>query len=225
MGPDLEVFRPGQGYGLPPVQEPHKEEIMKRRLVFLLSALWCVSGYAASLTPVTTGVQQTRSLPVLVRVNSHGQVTEVMPAYPLSPRVDRLVRKSLDAMVTKPATYHGRPVASQAVVNLALQPATDTNGSRVVRCSFVSIRPVPTGEWYWMRLDGRRLALAEVGGTGLYEYHRRPRFPEQHFRIPASQAVHPGPSAVPTQTANAMTSSMRFSSSASRVTSRASRGH
>src|SRR5690348_2236478 len=44
-----------------------------------------------------------RVLPVLVQVDSHGQVREVSSSVALSPQYDRMLRQTLDQMITQPA--------------------------------------------------------------------------------------------------------------------------
>ncbi|MGB3268863.1 MAG: hypothetical protein WBA65_02805 [Rhodanobacter sp.] len=102
-----------------------------------------------------------RVLPVLVQVNARGKVTDASPAMKLSPRLARLLRENLDEMISQPAVdRHGRPVSSQFVINLALQAASRAEGAYDARFAYVSASPVPAGSWYWVHIDGHRLALA-----------------------------------------------------------------
>lgn len=99
--------------------------------------------------------------PVLVQVNAQGKVTDASPAYPLSPKLGRLLRANLDEMIAKPATdKHGKPVASQFIMNVALQAEPLPSGDYSARFGYVSTAPVPAGSWYWVHIDGHRLALA-----------------------------------------------------------------
>jgi hypothetical protein len=98
-------------------------------------------------------------LPVLVQVDSHGKVTAVSPSIELSPRFERLLRQTVDELITKPASDHGRPVASQFVMNLALGTSPRSDGAYDARFAYVSMSPVPSGSWYWVHVDGHRLAL------------------------------------------------------------------
>jgi hypothetical protein len=100
-------------------------------------------------------------MPVLVQVNSHGKVTEASPAFELSPKVARLLRTNLDEMITGPAIdKRGRPMSSQFVINLLLQASPQGNGNYDAHFTYQSTAPVPPGSWYWVHIDGRRLALA-----------------------------------------------------------------
>ena len=59
-----------------------------------------------SLNEFPTGI-----MPVLVQVDAHGRVTDASPPTSLSPQLDRLLRKNLAEMVSKPATdRHGHPI-------------------------------------------------------------------------------------------------------------------
>lgn len=101
-----------------------------------------------------------RVLPVLVQVDSHGQVRQVSPSVELAPQYDRMLRQTLDQMITQPAKDHGRPVASQFVINLGLQTTAREDGRYDAHFVYVSASPVPAGSWYWVHIDGHRLALA-----------------------------------------------------------------
>lgn len=98
-------------------------------------------------------------LPVLVQVDSHGRVTDVSPSVELAPRYDRLLRQALDEMITQPAKDHGRPMSSQFVMNLALRTTPRADGRYDAKFVYVSTSPVPAGSWYWVHMDGHRLAL------------------------------------------------------------------
>jgi hypothetical protein len=111
-------------------------------------------------------------LPVLVQVNAHGKVTDASPATELSPRLRRLLLQNLDEMIVKPATEHGRPVSSQFVANLVLRTTPRAEGSYDAQFAFVSSSPVPSGSWYWVHIDGHRLALASRDSI-----HRGARIP------------------------------------------------
>lgn len=99
-------------------------------------------------------------LPVLVQVNAHGKVTDASPAMELPPRLHRLLLQNLDEMIVKPATEHGRPVSSQFIANLVLRTTPRAEGDYDAQFVYESISPVPSGSWYWVHIDGHRLALA-----------------------------------------------------------------
>ena len=101
----------------------------------------------------------THVLPVLVQVNTHGKVTDVSPAVELTPHYQRLLRSTLDEMISRPASDHGKPVASQFVINLGLQAKPRDDGKYDVSFFYVAAQPVPAGHWIWQHEDGHRLAL------------------------------------------------------------------
>lgn len=128
--------------------------------------LWLALGLlTASATAVSGGASGSDSapphiLPVLVQVDSAGKVTDMSPSVRLSPKFDRMLRDSLDRMISKPATDHGRPISSQFVVNLAVDVVPRDDGDFDARFAYVSAKPVPSGHWYWYHREGQRLALA-----------------------------------------------------------------
>ncbi|WEN14366.1 hypothetical protein PY254_14155 [Rhodanobacter sp. AS-Z3] len=130
------------------------------QLTVVLSTLALCSGTAAAAS-ASLNQFNSKVMPVLVRVNSQGKVTEASPAVELTPKIRRLMRANLDEMIRTPATdKHGRPIASQFVINLALNTAPSTNGNYDAKFAYVSTSPVPAGSWYWVHLDGVRVALA-----------------------------------------------------------------
>jgi hypothetical protein len=101
-----------------------------------------------------------RVMPVLVHVDAKGKVTDVSPSTELSPRFNRLLLQSLDEMINQPAVVHGRPTDSQFIINLALQVSPRKEGDYYAQFAYVSSSPVPPGSWYWVHVNGHRLALA-----------------------------------------------------------------
>lgn len=131
---------------------------MKRYGTLLLLGTLC-AGQAAMATQMSINQFTPRVMPVLVQVDRHGKVTDVSPSVELAPRYDRLLRTTLDQMITRPANDHGRAVASQFVINLGLQTSPRPDGNYDARFVYVSTSPVPPGSWYWVHIDGHRLAL------------------------------------------------------------------
>ncbi|MEO6800868.1 MAG: hypothetical protein ABI178_13100 [Rhodanobacter sp.] len=145
--------------------------------VTVLGVLLACSG-AAAASSGSLDEFQPKVLPVLVQVNSHGQVTNASPAIELSPNVNRLLRANLDEMINKPAhDKHGQPMSSQFVINLAVQAAPLGNGQFDARFAYVSATPVPAGSWYWVHIDGHRLALARQDSR-----YRQPSMHDQYDR-------------------------------------------
>jgi hypothetical protein len=134
---------------------------MKRfRIMVLLGTLTAAQGaLATQQTSMSINQFTPRVLPVLVQVDRHGKVTDVSSAVQLEPRYDRLLRQTLGEMITRPANDHGRAVASQFVINLGLETSPRSDGNYDARFVYVSTSPVPPGSWYWVHIDGHRLAL------------------------------------------------------------------
>ncbi|UGB37164.1 hypothetical protein [Frateuria soli] len=138
----------------------------------LLGSLAAAQGAAA--TSMSLHQFTPKVLPVLVQVDSHGKVTQVSPSIELAPRYERLLRQSLDQMITRPANDHGRPIASQFVINLGLETTARPDGNYDARFVYVSTSPVPPGSWYWVHVDGHRLALRSRDADTRQRFFRRP---------------------------------------------------
>ncbi|HEY0198916.1 MAG TPA: hypothetical protein VGC19_10315 [Rhodanobacter sp.] len=136
-----------------------------------------------------------RYMPVLVQVDSKGKVTDVSPSTDLSPRFSRLLHQNLDEMITQPATDHGRPVSSQFVINLALQVSPRKEGDYLANFAYVSSSPVPNGSWYWVKINGHRLALANRNDFGRTQrmYFNQTRGGYQPTNVPNSYQHAPTP--------------------------------
>ena len=146
--------------------------------------------------------------PVLVQVNAQGKVTEASPAYQLTPKLHRLLRANLDEMIRKPAVdKHGKPIPSQFIMNLAVRTEPRAGGDYDAWFAYVSTKPVPPGSWYWVHLDGDRLALASQG----MRFHRgmRPELPVRHYndgyRPTYRGSSQPAPAVMPAPTAQSTT--------------------
>ena len=100
------------------------------------------------------------ALPVLVRVDKQGRVTDMQPARRLRPNMRRLLRKTLDQMIVSPAMRHGRAVRSQFVMQLAVEASKQADGKYKVHFEYVSSMPVPLLPLHWIRTEGDRLALS-----------------------------------------------------------------
>lgn len=161
---------------------------MKPFCAFLLLGT-LVAGQSALATSMSLNQFTPKVLPVLVQVDSHGKVTQVSSSIELSPRYDRLLRQSLDEMITRPANDHGRPVASQFVINLGLQTTPRPDGNFDAKFVYVSTSPVPAGSWYWVHIDGHRLALRSRNADMRQRFFRQP--PNYHWPTPPPRYYPP----------------------------------
>ncbi|MEO8747597.1 MAG: hypothetical protein ABI379_08070 [Rhodanobacter sp.] len=141
-------------------------------------------------------------LPVLVQVNAHGKVTSASPSTELPPRLTRLLLENLNGWIAGPALVHGKPVSSQFIMNLALEVTPRPTGDYYANFAYVSTSPVPPGSWYWIHIDGHRLALANRNGF---------RGPQQNrFHLPRVPGYIPmKPTLPPAQPVPNMSGSMR----------------
>lgn len=137
---------------------------MKRYLFVAFVGLAFAGATASVLAGQQKNVQR-RVIPILVHVNRQGQVTEANPAYHLRPSFQKLLRSTLDKMITKPAMDHGHPISSQFVINLAMELTPQPDGKYGVRFSYVSSKPLPSGQWNWARTSDHRLALQDASAA------------------------------------------------------------
>lgn len=138
---------------------------MKRCLTLMLF-LFAGVMFASVASARPEKAPERRIVPVLVHVDSHGKVTDISPAYPFRPGMSRVLEKTLDKMITKPAMSHGHPISSQFVINLALDFVPQGNGKYGVKFSYVSSKPLPSGQWSWVHKDNHQLALQDRSNLG-----------------------------------------------------------
>lgn len=136
---------------------------MKKSIVLAMAGLIAFTGSSVEASAVSLLGPRPMVLPVLVRVTAKGEVTDISPARELTPRFDHLLHADMRALQVVPATYHGRSVSKQVVINLALKFEPREDGRYRARFAYVSTTPVPSGQWYWVHLDNHRLGLAQRG--------------------------------------------------------------
>lgn len=144
---------------------------MKRFPMIAIAGMLAAGGSAAMAASWSLSDFTPRIMPVLVHVNASGKVTDASPAIELTPGMRRLMLQNLNELITKPATEHGKAVSSQLVVNLALKVEPRESGDYLAQFAYVSSSPVPSGSWYWVKIDGHRLALASRD-----DFNRQDRF-------------------------------------------------
>lgn len=141
------------------------------------------------------------ALPVLVRVDKQGRVTDMQPARRLRPNMRRLLRKTLDQMIVNPATRHGRAVSSQFVMQLAIDASKQPDGKYKVHFAYVSSMPVPLLPLHWIRTEGDRLALSTTPSfNGDWRRRRYEEFINRgryNPRIPGARNPNPSPGQTP----------------------------
>ncbi|RDJ00350.1 hypothetical protein DVT68_05995 [Dyella solisilvae] len=172
---------------------------MKRSHVVMLVGALSVMGSAATASTTSGALNPfpQRVLPVLVQVNSSGKVTSASPALALEPKMSRLLSQNLSEMITKPAESQGRPVASQFILNLQLEATKRPDGRYDAHFVSVSTQPVPAGNWHWVDIEGRKLALA--GPDGLTPL-QRDRLQEPPTPRDNSNRYSPATNAAPSST-------------------------
>lgn len=161
---------------------------MRTPWILAIAAALLISGNAFAQNMSLTQFPH-RVEPVLLKVDTQGAITSMSPAYKLTPKLENLLRSNLGEMISKPATDKaGKPISSQFIMNVALDAQKRADGNYDVRFAYVSTSPVPPGSWYWLHLDGDRLALAsqDMRPHGMripierYRDSYRPELPRNH---------------------------------------------
>lgn len=163
---------------------------MKRFPMMAFAGMLAVGGGAAMAASWSLNDFTPRIMPVLVQVNANGRVTDASPAVELTPSIKRLMLQNLDELITKPAITHGKAVSSQLVINLALKVEPSENGDYLTRFAYVSSAPVPSGSWYWVKVDGHRLALASRSGVNRRDHFQSDTSRGRGYRAMNSRIPH-----------------------------------
>lgn len=133
---------------------------------------------------------QQRVLPVLVKLNAQGRVTDVNSASRLPPKIDRLLRTNITELFGGPdntAAPGNSDSSRQFIANMTT--VATPNGSedlQTVHFALVSTQAVPSGNWYWAHMDGRRLALVNRNLPSANRMQREPSDRSQNGRSPTN---------------------------------------
>ena len=105
-------------------------------------------------------------MPVVVQVDAQGQVTDILPSEQLTPRLQKMLVKQLDAWIIKPATVKGHPVGSRFIVEVAMQAKPRKDGNYDASFVYVKSLAMPFGGVvHWNVINGG-LELALVSDMG-----------------------------------------------------------
>ncbi|MGB8635503.1 MAG: hypothetical protein WCD66_02365 [Rhodanobacteraceae bacterium] len=133
----------------------------------LAISLVCAGSLQAMAGPASGDKQ--RVIPVLVNVNTKGEVTRIDPAVTLRPVISKALQQTVKGMIHKPAMKDGKAISSQFVLNLAI--VSDKQADNEYTFSYVSAQPVPSGSWHWTHRGagqgGPRYALQSNTGAGV----------------------------------------------------------
>ena len=168
---------------------------MKTFSLSVVFGLSCVIGNVAMASGSLNDFPQ-RILPVLVQVDAQGRITDASPAEKLSPQLTRLLNQNLDELIAAPAKVHGKAVSSQFVINLRMSATPREQGDYDFQFAYVSVSPVPSGSWYWVHEDGRRLSLASQGSRHrepVYRYDKHVAPNRNRSPVSTPQASRPAP--------------------------------
>lgn len=108
-------------------------------------------------------------MPVVVQVDAQGKVTDILPSEQLTPRLQKMLVKQLDAWIIKPATVKGHPVGSRFIVEVAMHAKPRKDGNYDAGFVYVKSLPMPFGgAVHWNVINGG-LELALVSDMGGHE--------------------------------------------------------
>lgn len=138
--------------------KPFSTSLIASALATLASTALASSGSLVNFKP--------RVMPVVVQVDTQGQVTDILPSEQLTPWQRQMLLKQLDAWIVKPAIVKGHPVASRFIIEVAMRAKPRKDGK--YDASFVYVRSLPLaygGALHWNVINGG-LELALVSDTG-----------------------------------------------------------
>jgi hypothetical protein len=133
---------------------------MKRiALSTLFPVLMAAATGAFAQMPIAEGITissvSSDLIPVLVKVNKHGDVTSVSAPIPLKASWSRLLRENISEMVTAPAMKDGKSINSQVIFMVALDTIERTDGNYDASFTAREVRAAPSGTFSWKVQDGR----------------------------------------------------------------------
>lgn len=135
---------------------------MKHAIALIIGTFLLLSAACIPAAHADSSQPSSRTLPIIVKVDAKGSVTDITPAYRLSPGFEKLVRETLAKMITSPAYKDGDPVPSQFVITLGVIKNEAAQGKSNVTLKYLGSKALPDGNWYWIHIPpDNRLALGD----------------------------------------------------------------
>ena len=182
---------------------------MKKQIgVAMLAGALAMLGGTAMASSGALSAPKPKVLAVLVEVDAQGHVTKALPSLQLTPEFQRMLVKTLDGWIAHPASIKGHPVASQLIINVALQAKPRKDGDYDANFAYVSSLPSPYGaaaHWVWSN-NGNQLALvSDYGAMNLTSWHPEPaeRYNQSSSASSRTSQSMPSPASQPTTASNA----------------------
>ena len=154
-------------------------------------------------------------MPVVVQVDAQGQVTNILPSEQLTPRLQKMLVKQLDAWIIKPATVKGHPVGSRFIVEVAMQAKPRKDGNYDASFVYVKSMAMPfAGAVHWNVINGGlELALvSDMGGHERQVFDTTDRwqgnYQRRHAWQPATRGATPRPASHAADRASSMQTMM-----------------
>jgi len=152
-----------------------------RRIISSLSAFILLAMHGTTYAQAAPPEDHRQVLPVLVKMDAKGDITQVSPATRLPIKLQRLLRNNLDEIAKGPASDRlGHPASRQLVANMALDVTPIDDGNQSVHFILVSTQPVPSGSWLWSRTNGGQPTLVNRSRQLINN-----PLPDPKFRTPA----------------------------------------
>jgi len=150
-------------------------------------------------------------MPVVVQVDARGKVTDILPSEQLTPRLQQMLVKQIDAWIVKPATVKGHPVGSRFIVEVAMQAKPRKDGNYDASFVYVKSLAMPFGgAVHWNVINGG-LELALVSDMGGHERqvfdttnHWQGNYQRGHAWQPATREGTPRPASHAADRASSM---------------------
>ncbi|MET1023119.1 MAG: hypothetical protein ABWX87_02300 [Pseudoxanthomonas sp.] len=161
-----------------------------KRFMFSAVLLAAIINHKALATEITVAHFERGVVPVLVNVDKHGKVTKVSASDQLQPALERLLRQTVDVVVSsqKPLAEEG----GQVVMRFRLDTTQRADGKYDARFVVLDTKSVPSGAWSWFKA-GPRYALVDQLGRGSVPRYDRSFERQEIFRRNERQPPSPPP--------------------------------
>jgi len=179
---------------------------MKRFRMLAAAGVMATMGNVALASTGSLTQFRPQVMPVLVHVNSHGDVTEVSPSIELTPVLKKLLATSLDNWINEPGKANGRPVATVLIVNVALKTEPRADGNYDAKFAYVSSSASPFFSAHWASINGHELALVDNTG-GSRENRNAISHQDYNLSINPPSLNHQSPNAIQSNSQSTATSS------------------
>ncbi len=133
---------------------------MRRLITLSLSSVIILAMHGAACAQSAPPEEHRQVLPVLVKMDSKGEIAHLSPATRLPMKLQRLLRNNLDEIVAGPGNDRlGHSGSGQFIANMALDVTPIDDDTQSVHFVLVSTQPVAAGSWIWSQANGGQPTL------------------------------------------------------------------